>query len=143
MMRITTLDNLGYAVRMYPDSEILFPTHCICQLAILRGLEWRKLVEYVASLPETHEDSLGFSLMMIKFSSCLTCDLDSYRASLGCSTCAKRTVAGFKGSDKILIRKFEQAREEVVAYLEATGQRVKPVRRKRLVVSAALARAAR
>jgi len=127
---------------MYPDSEILFPTRCIGQLAHLRGPDWRALVEYVASLPETHEDSLAFSLMMIKFSSCLTCDLDSYRASLGCSTCAKRTVAGFKGTDKALFRKFEQARQEIVAYLEATGQR-KPTKRRRMVAQPVLVRAAR
>ncbi len=135
---------------MYPESEILFPTRCISQLAGLRGPDWRALTERIASLPETHEDSLAFSLMMVKFNTCLTCDLDSYRASLGCATCARRMVTGFKGSDKVLLRKFEEAREEVVAYLEATGQRVKPVkpvkavRRKRVRVAAppALARVA-
>ena len=127
---------------MYPESEILFPTRCISQLAGLRGPDWRVLTERIASLPETHEDSLAFSLMMIKFNSCLTCDLDSYRASLGCLTCAKRMVAGFKGSDKALLRKYEEARQEVITYLESTGQR-KPVRRKRVVAQPALARAAR
>ena len=121
---------------MYPESEILFPTRCISQLANLRGPEWRTLIDRIASLPETHEDSLAFSLMMIKFNSCLTCDLDSYRASLGCTTCARRIVSGFKGTDKLLLRKFEEARQEVIAYLEATGQRVKPVRRKRVRVTA-------
>jgi hypothetical protein len=120
---------------MYPESEILFPTRCINQLAGLRGPDWRALIERIATLPETHEDSLAFSLMMIKFNSCLTCDLDSYRASLGCTTCAKRMVAGFKGSDKLLLRKFEEARQEVIAYLEATGQRVKPVKRRRVRVA--------
>jgi hypothetical protein len=130
---------------MYPESEILFPTRCISHLARLRGEDWRELIEYIASLPETHEDSLAFSLMMIKFNSCLTCDLDSYRASLGCVTCAKRMIAGFKGSDKLLQRKFDEAKEEVVAYLEATGQRVKPVKRKRVVArpQPVLARAVR
>jgi hypothetical protein len=127
---------------MYPDSEILFPTRCIGQLANLRGPDWRALVEYVASRSETHEDSLAFSLMMIKFSSCLTCDLDSYRASLGCSTCAKRTVAGFKGSDKALLRKYEQARQEVSTYLESSGLR-RPTRRRRTAAQPVLARAAR
>ncbi len=130
---------------MYPESEILFPTRCISQLARLRGKDWHELVEYVASLPETHEDSLAFSLMMIKFNSCLTCDLDSYRASLGCSTCAKRMIAGFKGSDKALQRKFDEAREEVIAYLEVTGQRIRRPKRKRAVArpQPVLARAAR
>jgi hypothetical protein len=129
---------------MYPESEILFPTRCINQLVGLRGPEWRALIERIAALPEIHEDSLAFSLMMIKFNSCLTCDLDSYRASLGCTTCARRMVAGFKGSDKLLLRKFEEARQEVIAYLEATGQRVRPVKRKRVRVTAqpALARVA-
>ena len=130
---------------MYPESEILFPTRCINHLSRLRGEDWRELVDYVASLTETHEDSLAFSLMMIKFNSCLTCDLDSYRASLGCTTCAKRMISGFKGSDKALVRKFEEAKEEVVGYLEATGQRVKRPKRKSQPVRAqpVLARAVR
>ena len=128
---------------MYPESEILFPTRVISQLTTLRGDEWRDLIERITSLPETHEDSLAFSLMMIKFNSCLTCDLDSYRASLGCSTCAKRMVTGFKGSDKQLIRKYDEAKQEVIVYLEETGQR-NPARRKRAApAQPALARASR
>jgi hypothetical protein len=102
---------------MYPDSEILFPSRCIPQLRDLRGPKWAELVDHVATLPDGHEDVLGFSLMMIRLGSCLTCDLDSYRASLGCCTCARRSVGGFKGSDKELIRQFEETREEVRAYL--------------------------
>jgi hypothetical protein len=102
---------------MYPDSEILFPSRCIPQLRDLRGPEWTELIDHVAALPDGHEDVLGFSLMMIRLGSCLTCDLDSYRASLGCCTCAARSIAGFKGSDKELVHLVEEAREEVRAYL--------------------------
>jgi hypothetical protein len=102
---------------MYPDSEILFPSRCIPQLRDLRGPEWAELVDHIAALPDGHEDVLGFSLMMIGLGSCLTCDLDSYRASLGCCMCARRSASGFKGSDKELIRMFEEAREEVRAFL--------------------------
>ncbi len=111
---------------MYPDSEILFPSRCIPQLRDLRGPEWAELVDHIAALPDGHEDVLGFSLTMIRLGSCLTCDLDSYRASLGCCTCARRSVAGFKGSDKELIRKFEKAREEVRDYL-ASGEVPAPI----------------
>jgi hypothetical protein len=104
---------------MYPDSEILFPSRCISQLRDLRGPIWAELVDRIADLPDGHEDVLGFSLMMIRLGSCLTCDLDSYRASLGCCTCAGRSIGGFKGSDKELIRRFERAREEVKKYLES------------------------
>lgn len=106
---------------MYPDSEILFPPRCIPQLRNLRGPEWAKLIERIAKLPDSHEDVLALSLMIINMASCLTCDLDSYRASLGCCTCARRAVAGFKGSDQDLLRKFEETREEIRAYL-ASGQ---------------------
>src|SRR4030065_2260963 len=98
---------------MYPDSEILFPTRCIPILKDLRGDDWRNLVQYVINRPEDHEDTLGFSLMMIRLGGCLTCDLDSYRASLGCATCSKRTIAGFKGSDKALGQKVNEARPAV------------------------------
>jgi hypothetical protein len=102
---------------MYPDSEILFPSRCIPQLRDLRGPEWAELIDHLVVLPDGHEDVLGFSLLMIRLGSCLTCDLDSYRASLGCCTCARRTVAGYKGSDKEIIRLFEKVREEIRAYL--------------------------
>jgi hypothetical protein len=106
---------------MYPESEILFPPRCIPQLRNLRGPEWVKLIDHLSSTPDGHEDVLGFSLMMVRLGSCLTCDLDSYRASLGCCTCARRSISGFKGSDRDLIHQFEEAREEVRIYLTSDG----------------------
>ena len=102
---------------MYPDSEILFPPRCISQLRNLRGEEWARLIDHLSDLSDAHEDVLGFSLMMTKLSSCLTCDLDSYRASLGCCTCARRTASGFKGSDADMITLFEESRAKVREYL--------------------------
>jgi hypothetical protein len=111
---------------MYPDSEILFPSRCIAQLRNLRGPEWAELIDRVVRLPDSHEDVLGLSLMLINMASCLTCDLDSYRASLGCCTCARRTVSGYKGSDRELIQQFEEAREEIRAYL-GSGELPEPL----------------
>lgn len=106
---------------MYPDSEILFPARCIPDLRNVRpGVSWREVVDHISSLPESHEDVLAFSLMMIRLSNCLTCDLDSYRASLGCGQCAKRTIQGFKGNDHDLICKMEEARSELQTYMDAS-----------------------
>ena len=106
---------------MYPDSEILFPARCIPELRNVRpGVSWRELVDHISSLPESHEDVLAFSLMMIRLSNCLTCDLDSYRASLGCGQCAKRTIQGYKGDDNELTHKIEEARSELQAYYDAS-----------------------
>jgi hypothetical protein len=102
---------------MYPDSEILFASHCIPKLRDVRGPKWAKLVDRIAELPDGHLDVLGFSLLIIELSSCLTCDLDSYRATLGCCTCAQRSVSGFKGSDEELIALFKEKRREVERYV--------------------------
>ena len=102
---------------MYPDSEILFPSRCIPQLRDLRGPTWAELVDRIAALPDGHEDVLAFSSLMIKLASCLTCDLDSYRASLGCCTCARRTISGFKGEDDALLELYERSLADVQAYL--------------------------
>ncbi len=108
---------------MYPRTEILFPHRSISALKGLKNGQWQELVERIAVLSETHEDSLAFSLMMIKLCDCMNCDLGSYKASLGCSTCAKRAISAIKGSDTILIRYFEKAKEEVLAYLESIGMK--------------------
>lgn len=110
---------------MYPESEILFPPRCIQSLKGLRDEQWEELVERVSALPETNEDSLAFCLMMIRLCKCLRCDLGSYRASLGCCTCAQRAIKGFKGSDKALLRYFARARREVMRYLESVGAETK------------------
>ncbi|MCS7060239.1 MAG: hypothetical protein RMN25_03650 [Anaerolineae bacterium] len=101
---------------MYPDSEILFPARCIPELRNVRpGDSWRALIDRISNLPETHDEVLAFSLMMIQLSNCLTCDLDSYRASLGCCQCARRTIQSFKGNDKELLAKLEEARQDLFA----------------------------
>jgi len=104
---------------MYPDSEILFPPRCIRQLRDLRGPKWAELIDHLMSLPDGHKDVLALSHLLIDMASCLTCDLDSYRASLGCCTCAARTVSGYKGTDEELIQEYEEARQEVEEYLES------------------------
>ncbi len=104
---------------MYPDSEILFPARAIPELrASRKGPKWLELIDRLSALPESHEDVRAFSLMMIRLGNCLTCDLDSYRASLGCTPCAKRTVSSFKSSDETLVKKIEEARKEIRDYKE-------------------------
>ena len=106
---------------MYPRSEILFPHRCVVALKRMRGTEWQELVNRIADLEDTHTDSLAFALMMIKLTGCLNCDLDSYKASLGCCTCAKRAINAFKGSDKVLIRKYQEAEAELADYMAKHG----------------------
>ncbi len=102
---------------MYPNSEILFPPRCIAQLRDLRGQAWQVLVDRVTRLPHHHVEVLAFGLLLIRLGSCLTCDLDSYRASLGCCTCARRTLSGYKGNDEELIAQYNKMLDEVKEYI--------------------------
>ena len=108
---------------MFPRSEILFPHRSIMGLRNLRDNKWADLVERVARLPETHEDSLSFCLMMIRLCDCLNCELSSYKSSLGCSTCSRRVVSSVKASDNALVRRFKNAQQELRHYLAETEEK--------------------
>jgi hypothetical protein len=97
--------------QVYQRYNLLFTPHLISHLRDLRGAEWRDLIDSLAKLPETHPDALAFSMMMIDLGSCLTCQMDSYRAQRGCAACAQHTIVSFKGSDKQLLKQFEKARQ--------------------------------
>ncbi len=118
---------------MYPQSEILFPYRSIAALKNLRGEKWRKLVERVATQPDGTLDTVAFSLMMIRLCDCLNCDMGSYKASLGCTLCAQRTIAGSKADDEALLQEFERARQEVASYLKQRGQQKPPTQGQRPV----------
>ena len=106
---------------MYSRCEILFPHSRVSGLKKLKGEEWQKLTERVALLPETHQDALAFSHMMIKLCDCLNCDLSSYKAALGCSACSQRTINALRDTDNQLLRRFEKSRQEVTLYLDRVG----------------------
>jgi hypothetical protein len=101
---------------MYTSNDILFPRHVIPTLKYLRGAVWSALVERVSALPETHEETLAFMLMMIRLNGCLSCETDSYRAMRGCAACAQQTLRRFKGEDSELVELFDKALKDVRAF---------------------------
>jgi hypothetical protein len=101
------------------DAEMLFPSRVIPALRDLRGNDWKHFIDHVSNCPESDPDVLAFGLLMIRLNGCITCNSDSYRALRGCTQCAQHTVARFKGSDNDLIHRWQEARLEIVAYLEA------------------------
>ena len=98
---------------MYTNNDILFPYHVIPSLKNLRGPEWCALIERVADLPETHEETLALMLTMIRLNGCMGCETDSYRAMRGCAACAQQTLRRFKGEDSELIEMYERALKDV------------------------------
>jgi hypothetical protein len=110
---------------MHAGSELLFPPYAIAPLGDLRGPEWRALVKRVTALPETHPDSLAFSMMMMRLDGCLTCETDSYKAMRGCVQCALQTIRRFKDGDTDLSRLYGQAQDDVNIFLETVQQKKK------------------
>ena len=106
------------AAQMYTNNEILFPHHVIPALRKLRGPKWQALVERIAKLPETHEETLAFMMMMIRLDGCMACETDSYRAMRGCAACALQTLRRYKGEDEELLSQFNAALEEVHKFAE-------------------------
>ena len=98
---------------MYTDNELLFPHHVIPSLRKLRGKKWQALVERVISLPECHEETLAFMLMMVRINGCMACETDSYRAMRGCSACAHQTLRRYKGDDDELLELYQQALADI------------------------------
>jgi hypothetical protein len=107
---------------MYAKNELMFPHHVIPALRKIRGPEWQALVERVLTLPEGHEQSLAFSLMMIRLNGCLSCETDSYRAMRGCDACSVQTLRRYKGADRDLLGLYQQALDEVRRYVQKGTQ---------------------
>lgn len=102
---------------MYPKAELLFPPRLIPSLRNLRGPEWADLVQQVAKLPETDQESLAFSLMMVRLDGCVKCHEGSFKYMRGCQLCATQTVVQFKGTDSDLIALYRKAQRDIAAYL--------------------------
>jgi len=106
---------------VYFRTELLFPHESVSALVDVGDGQFQSLVRLVADLPETHEDALAFSLMMIRLCGCLRCNPGSYRASLGCSACGRRIIGMIKESDDSLMVHFQKAMEDLRRYL-LTGE---------------------
>lgn len=98
---------------MYTTNDILFPHKSIAALRDVRGPRWRTLVERVVTLPETHEETLAFMLLMIRLNGCLSCETDSYRAMRGCTSCSQQVLRRCKQSDDELLAEYAATLDEV------------------------------
>lgn len=102
-------------------AELFFPAYLIPSLRDLRGDAWRQLVDRVATLPDTHPDSLAFVLMMINLGDCMKCHSNYYKFLRGCALCSMQTIRTFKGSDAELLRQYNKARDEIDRQLNGVG----------------------
>lgn len=97
-------------------TPFLFPHSSVPYLHEMREESaWSALVDRIAALPDTEEESLAFQLMMIRICGCLRCT--NYKANLGCITCSQRAVRNHKASTATMLHWFTRAQEEVRTFL--------------------------
>jgi hypothetical protein len=101
---------------MYAKNELMFPHYAIQPLRDARDEVWQKLIDRLATLPETHEETLAFMLLMIRLNGCMPCETDSYRAMRGCVMCALQTLRRLKDSNEDLLRRYDEALADVRAF---------------------------
>jgi hypothetical protein len=83
-----------------------------------RSAQWRCLVSCVETAGPGSPDQMAFILMLARLNGCATCNIDSYRAMLGCIACAKQSLKRFHGTDEELSGLFETAKSEVCLFLQ-------------------------
>jgi radical SAM superfamily enzyme len=105
-------------------TELLFAHWAVRALKDARGPKWKKLVEDVAALPETHPDALAFQLMMVRLNGCVTCDARKYIERGGCARCSSTTLAFSKETEENLLARYRAARKEITSTLKTEKRAV-------------------
>lgn len=94
-------------------TELLYAHWATRSLQNARDAKWKKLVQEIQALPETHPDALAFELMMVRLNSCVTCDARKYVERGGCARCSNTTLSFSKDSEEALLARFRAARKEI------------------------------
>lgn len=99
-------------------TELLFAHWATRALQNARGPKWKKLVQEISSLPETHPDALAFQLMMVRLNSCVNCDARKYVEKGGCARCSLTTLNFSRETEEALLARFRAARKEIAQALK-------------------------
>jgi hypothetical protein len=100
-----------------PTTELIFPPRLIPGLRDLRDSNWAQFVDQVVARGPSHFDHIAFELLVVRWSGCVNCQADSFRAMQGCTQCATQSVRRYRGSPADFQRLFAEAVREIEAYL--------------------------
>ncbi len=99
-------------------TELLFAHWAVPALRDARGKKWRKLVDEIAQLPETHPDALAFQLMMARLNNCAVCDARRYAERGGCARSSLTTLEFLRESEAQLLARYRAAQREIAQELK-------------------------
>jgi hypothetical protein len=104
-----------------PATELVFPPKLVSSLRDLRDADWMQLVDRISTLEPTHVDRMAFELMIVRWSGCINCQADSFRAMQGCTQCAAQAVRRYRGNTSDLLHLFAETVREVEEFLVKLG----------------------
>ncbi len=105
-----------------PDTDLIFPPRAIPALAHERGAKWQELVSHAQGSGAESTEQVAFILMLARLNNCATCNADSYRAIHGCTACTRQSLKRFHGTDEDLSLMFDEAKAEVLSYLNCKSR---------------------
>jgi hypothetical protein len=100
-----------------PATELVFPPKLIPGLRDLRDKSWAELVDRIETLDPYHLERLGFELMIVRWSGCINCQADSFRAMQGCALCATQAVRRYRGDESDIRDMLDVTIQEIKEYL--------------------------
>jgi hypothetical protein len=103
---------------MYTESDLFFPNSSIQNLRDLRGEVWQQLIDRLTPLPDEHEETIAFILMVAQLNKCFVCQTDSFRAMRGCLICLAQTLKRFSGTDEMLVEMYDCALESIRTFAD-------------------------
>lgn len=97
---------------------MIFPPRLTPGLRDLRDSAWAQIVDRVAMLDTADSERIAFELLVVRWSGCVNCQADSFRAMQGCALCAAQAIRRYRGNNSDLQRLFTEAAQEIEAFID-------------------------
>jgi hypothetical protein len=100
-----------------PVTEIIFPPRLTPGLRDLRDSDWAQLIDRIAALDTSNSERMAFELLVVRWSGCVNCQADSFRAMQGCALCAAQAIRRYRGNTHDLTRLLSEAEREIETFI--------------------------
>ncbi len=100
-----------------PATELVFPPKLIPGLRDLRDKAWADLVDRIEKLEPLDLNRIAFELLIVRWSGCVNCQADSFRAMQGCALCASQAVRRYRGNSADIHSMLEDTTQEIRGFL--------------------------
>jgi len=87
----------------------------------LRDEDWAQYIDNIAPLESNNTERIALELVVVRWSGCVNCQADSFRAMQGCIQCMSQAVRRYRGGNTEFKRLIAEAKREIDKYLAKKG----------------------